>query len=69
MKLSTRNQLRGTVLSVTEGPATAVVKIELPGGAQITSSITREAATELGIKEGSEVTALIKASDVALGVE
>ena len=69
MRLSTRNQLRGTVVSVTEGPATAIVKIELPGGAQLTSSITREAAAELEIAVGSEVTALVKASDVAIGVE
>jgi molybdate transport system regulatory protein len=69
MKLSTRNQLAGTVLSVVEGPATAIVKIELPGGSVLTSSITREAATELGLQPGSEVVALIKASDVAIGIE
>lgn len=69
MKLSTRNQLTGTVLSITEGEAIAVVKIQLEGGQTITSSITREAAAELGLAEGSAVTALVKASDVALAVE
>ncbi len=69
MKLSTRNQLRGTVVAVTLGEATAVVKVELPGGGTITSSITREAAEELGLQVGTAVTALIKASDVALAVD
>jgi molybdopterin-binding protein len=65
MKLSARNQLAGTVTGVTEGPATAVVEIDV-NGLRIVSSITREAAEELGLGEGSEVTAIIKASDVIL---
>jgi molybdopterin-binding protein len=69
MKLSTRNQLPGTVTSVTAGEATAVVKIQLDGGAQITSSITKEAADDLGLTEGTKVTALIKSTEVALAVE
>ena len=69
MKLSTRNQLPGTVTSVTSGEAMAVVKIKLDGGAEITSSITREAVDDLGLAEGSKVTALIKSTEVALAVE
>lgn len=69
MKLSTRNQLTGTVVSITEGEAIAVVKIRLDGGQTITSSITREAAADLELAEGSAVTALVKSSDVALAVE
>ncbi len=69
MKLSTRNQLAGTVASITQGEAIAVVKITLAGGETVTSSITREAATELGLAEGSAVTALVKSSDVTLAVE
>lgn len=69
MKLSTRNQLPGTVESITQGEAIAVVKIKLAGGNTVTSSITREAVTDLGLAEGSAVTALIKSSDVALAVE
>jgi molybdate transport system regulatory protein len=69
MKLSTRNQLPGTVTSVTSGEAMAVVKIKLDGGAEITSSITREAVEDLGLAEGSKVTALIKSTEVALAVE
>jgi molybdopterin-binding protein len=69
MKLSTRNQLPGTVTSVISGEAMAVVKIKLDGGAEITSSITREAVDDLGLAEGSKVTALIKSTEVALAVE
>lgn len=69
MKLSTRNQLPGTVVSVTTGEAMAVVKIKLDGGPEITSSITRDAAEDLGLAEGSKVVALVKSTEVALGVE
>ena len=69
MKLSTRNQLPGTVTSVTSGEAMAVVKIQLDGGPEITSSITREAVDDLGLAEGSKVTALIKSTEVSLAVE
>lgn len=65
MKLSARNQLAGRVTGITEGPATAVVEIDI-NGQRLVSSITREAAEELGLGEGSEVTAIIKASDVIL---
>ncbi len=70
MKLSTRNQLPGTVVSVVLGEAMAVVKIKLDGSEQvITSSITRDAAVDLGLKEGSAVVALVKSTEVAIGVE
>jgi molybdopterin-binding protein len=69
MKLSTRNQLPGTVLTVTTGEAMAVVKIQLDDGPVITSSITREAAEDLGLAQGSKVTALVKSTEVALAVD
>jgi molybdate transport system regulatory protein len=70
MKLSTRNQLPGTVVSVTKGEAMAVVKVKLDsGGAVITSSITRDAADDLELGEGSAVTVLVKSTEVALAVE
>jgi molybdopterin-binding protein len=68
MKLSTRNRLTGTVTGVAKGEAVATVHIDC-GGQQIVSSITREAAEELGLSEGSRVTALIKASDVMLATD
>ncbi|HKE71458.1 MAG TPA: TOBE domain-containing protein [Nocardioidaceae bacterium] len=69
MKLSTRNQLPGTVVSVAQGEAMAVVKVRLDGGQVLTSSITRDAAEDLGLGEGLPVTMLIKSTEVALAVD
>ncbi len=68
MKLSARNQLRGTVSNITRGEAIANVVIDV-GGQRLVSSITVEAVADLGLSEGSEVTAVIKASDVILATE
>jgi molybdopterin-binding protein len=67
MKLSARNKINGTVTGITRGEATANVALDA-GGVRLVASITVEAATELGLAEGSEVTAVIKASDVILAV-
>lgn len=67
MKLSARNALPGTVESVTKGATTTTVKIDVGGGNHITSSITNNAAEDLGLKAGDKVTAIIKASDVIIG--
>lgn len=69
MKLSTRNQLAGTVVAVTTGEAMAVVKVRLPGGEVLTSSITREAVEDLELAEGTDVIVLIKSTEVGLAVE
>jgi molybdate transport system regulatory protein len=69
MKLSTRNQLPGTVESVQSGEAMAVVKVALASGQSITSSITKEAAQELGLAAGVAVTVLVKSTEVMLAVE
>ncbi|WP_067477394.1 TOBE domain-containing protein [Nocardia amamiensis] len=69
MRLSTRNQLNGTVVSVTRGEAMAVVRVRLNGGDEITSSITRDAADDLQLADGSPVTVLIKSTEVTLGVD
>lgn len=69
MKLSTRNQLAGTVTEITTGEAMAVVKIQLKGGEILTSSITKESADDLGLEVGSSVVALVKSTEVAIGVE
>jgi molybdopterin-binding protein len=63
MKLSARNQIKGGVVAVQKGTTTSHVRIEI-GGVVITSSITNEAVDELGLKQGDEATAVIKASDV-----
>lgn len=69
MRLSTRNQLAGTVESISRGEAMAVVRISLAGGQSITSAITTDAAEDLGLAPGSPVTVLIKATEVALAVD
>jgi molybdopterin-binding protein len=65
MKLSARNQLAGTVTSINEGAAIANVEVDV-GGQRVVASITVEAARELGLREGAQVTAIVKASDVML---
>jgi molybdopterin-binding protein len=67
MKLSARNKIEGTVTGITRGEATANVALDA-GGIRLVASITVEAADELGLAEGSRVTAVIKASDVMLAV-
>ena len=67
MRLSARNKINARVTGITRGEATANVALDA-GGIRLVASITVEAADELGLDEGSEVTAVIKASDVILGV-
>jgi molybdopterin-binding protein len=69
MRLSARNQLQGQVVGVNAGAVTTTVKVELAGGATVTSSITKEAAEELGLATGTRVTVIVKASDVILAVD
>ena len=68
MKLSARNQLKGTIKSVTRGQTTAHVEIDV-GGSVLTASITNEAVDALGLKVGQAAYAVVKASDVMVGVE
>jgi len=65
MKLSARNQLAATVSSINEGTAIANVMLDV-NGQRLVASITVEAVRDLGLQEGSQVTAVIKASDVIL---
>jgi molybdopterin-binding protein len=67
MKLSARNQIPATVTGITTGEATANIELDA-GGSRLVASITVEAAKELGLAPGSEVVAIIKASDVILAV-
>jgi molybdate transport system regulatory protein len=69
MRLSARNILQGTVKKITIGAVNAEVVIELSGGDQVTSIVTREAVADLGIVEGGTAYAIIKASNVMLGVD
>jgi molybdopterin-binding protein len=65
MELSARNQLKGTVKSVTLGTIMAEVVVDL-NGQDVVSAITRGSAERLGLREGSEVTVVIKATEVLL---
>ncbi|OKP91602.1 molybdenum-pterin-binding protein [Paenibacillus helianthi] len=65
MKISARNQFEGKVLSIEEGQVNAKIVVDT-GGQKITSIISVEALRDLDLKEGSSVTAVIKASSVML---
>jgi len=69
VRLSTRNQLPGTVESVQVGEAMTVVKVRLDGGQSMTAAITRDAADDLGLANGTKVTVLIKSTEVMLATE
>jgi len=69
MKLSARNILKGKVKRVKPGVVNTEVVIELPGGLEIVSIITKESAERLGLAAGKEAYAIIKASNVMIGVE
>ncbi|MER6571108.1 TOBE domain-containing protein [Streptomyces sp. NPDC001093] len=63
--LSIRNQLQGTIVGLTTGAVMASVKISVDDG-ELTAAITKEAVTDLGLFVGSDVVALIKATEVSL---
>ena len=67
-KLSARNQIKGKVVDITKGATTSHVRIDIGNGVIITSAITNEAVADLGLKKGDEAWAVIKASDVMVGV-
>ena len=70
MRLSTRNQLSGTITEVDLGAVMATVKVRLDGGDQIvTASITKDAAEELGLQTGKPAIVLIKSTEVMIGVD
>ena len=68
MKLSARNQLKGTVVEIQDGAVNGVVKIDV-GGCVISSVITMASIRELGLKVGGKAYAIIKASNVMVGVD
>ncbi|UCV24389.1 TOBE domain-containing protein [Ferribacterium limneticum] len=68
VKFSARNQLAGKVGKLQKGAVNTEVAVALPGGTTVYSVVTNEAVMELGLKEGSEASALIKASHVILGI-
>jgi molybdopterin-binding protein len=69
MKLSARNVMPGKVVAIIEGATTAHVKIEVATGFVVTASITNEAVDALGLAVGRQATAIVKSSDVIVGVD
>lgn len=70
MKLSARNQLRGTVTAIEEGAVNGLVTIKLDGTEQeVTASITNRSIEELGLEVGKPAIAVIKSSEVMVGID
>ena len=69
MRISARNQLKGTVVDIREGAVNAIVVIDIGGGNKVSSSITIEAVRELGLKVGSPAYAVIKATSVMVAID
>ena len=69
MRISARNQLRGTVVSIEQGAVNGIVQIEVAPGLVISSSITNEAIRDLGLTVGGKAVAVIKSSSVRVGVQ
>ena len=68
MKISARNRLKGKIVDVKKGATTSHVQIDV-SGTIMTASITNEAVDELGLKRGQTAYAIVKASDVMVGVD
>ena len=69
MRISARNQIKGTVVEVKKGATASHVRVDIGGGQIMTSSITNEAVDELGIKVKGSVIVVVKASDVMIAVD
>jgi len=69
MKISARNVLPGTVVSIVRGPVTTEVTLEIAPGVQIVSTITSNSAESLALKEGAKAYGVIKASSVMVGTD
>jgi molybdopterin-binding protein len=68
MKISARNQLKGTIIEIVKGATTAHVKLDV-GGAVVTSAITNAAVDELRLAVGQKAYAVVKASDVMIAID
>ena len=69
MKISARNQLKGTILSIDAGAVNGIVRIDIGGGNVISSTISMDAIKELGLEVGKEAYAVVKASSVMVAVD
>ena len=69
MKISARNLLKGKVKGINHGAVNSEIIVELPGGTEIVSIITKSSAEQLGLAKGKEVYAVIKASNVMIAID
>ncbi len=69
LKISARNTLKGTIKSINKGPVNAEVVIDIGNGVLVTSMITAHAVENLGLKEGKQAYAVVKASEVMVAVD
>jgi molybdopterin-binding protein len=69
MKLSARNVLKGKVKKIVPGAVNSEVVVKLADGVEITSIITKSSAENLGLREGKDVFAIVKATNVIIGIE
>jgi molybdopterin-binding protein len=69
MKISARNVLKGTVKKVNHGAVNSEIVVELPGGAEVVSIITKTSAEQLKLAQGSQVYAVVKASNVMIAID
>ncbi|MGO8688575.1 MAG: TOBE domain-containing protein [Thermoguttaceae bacterium] len=69
MKLSARNVIAGTVKQITVGAVNDEVVVEIPGGHEIVSVVTKSSVESLGLRKGAKVYAVVKASNVMLAVD
>jgi molybdopterin-binding protein len=69
MRISARNQIKGTVIEVKKGATTSHVRVDIGGGQIMTASITNAAVDDLGIEANGHVIVVIKASDVMIAVD
>ena len=69
MKISARNQFKGTVVGIQEGAVNGIVKIDIGGGNVMSATISMNAIRELGLAPGKEAYAIVKATSVMVGVD
>ena len=69
MQISARNVLKGKIKKVTPGAVNSEIIIEVTGGVEMVSIITKSSAERLGLKPGKEVYAIVKASNVMIGID
>ena len=69
MKISARNQFKGTVTDIQEGAVNGIVKIDIGGGNVVSATISMNAIRELGLAVGKPAYAIVKASSVMVGID